>query len=192
MNRITSYNVCYTKLLRARYQDGSQGSPLKQMPFDLAARYNNDPKTYDQGGIKIPIPDGYWIDLTELALDQSWERLPSLDNCRITSYNVCYTKLLRIFITYSTFLLIVRIYIVYYAIVFSMLIVAGFKIKNKISGYYLKGAFFFVLGGLTAFLGAINVIDFNLSYLEIGLLGQFFFFTIGLQYKIQQEREKAP
>ncbi len=100
-------------------------------------------------------------------------------------------SLASIFITYSTFLLIVRIYIVYYAIVFSMLIVAGFKIKNKISGYYLKGAFFFVLGGLTAFLGAINVIDFNLSYLEIGLLGQFFFFTIGLQYKIQQEREKA-
>ncbi len=69
--------------VKARYQDGSQGSPLKQMPFDLAARYSNDPKTYDQGGIKIPIPDGYWIDLTELALDQSWVRLPSLDNWRL-------------------------------------------------------------------------------------------------------------
>lgn len=64
--------------IKARYQDGSQGRPLKQMPFDLSARYNNDPTTYDLGGSYISIPSGYWIDLTELALGQSWERLPAL------------------------------------------------------------------------------------------------------------------
>jgi len=66
--------------LKARYQDGSQGIPLRVMPFDLSARYNNDPKTYENGGEKTPIPPGYWIDLTELALDSSWERVPAISN----------------------------------------------------------------------------------------------------------------
>lgn len=66
--------------IKARYQDGSQGMPLKQMPFDLSARYNNDPKTYELGGMKIPIPEGYWIDLTELAASHSWERVPAIAN----------------------------------------------------------------------------------------------------------------
>lgn len=66
--------------IKARYQDGSQGTPLKQMPFDLSARYNNDPKTYETGGMKIPIPAGYWIDITELAGSHSWERVPAIAN----------------------------------------------------------------------------------------------------------------
>jgi len=66
--------------IKARYQDGSQGIPLKQMPFDLSARFNNDPNTYEAGGMKIPIPEGYWIDLTELAGSHSWERLPAIGN----------------------------------------------------------------------------------------------------------------
>ncbi|MBW6471516.1 MAG: hypothetical protein K0B14_00170 [Anaerolineaceae bacterium] len=66
--------------IKARYQDGSQGMPLKQMPFDLSARFNNDPKTYESGGMKIPIPEGYWIDLTELAASHSWKRLPAINN----------------------------------------------------------------------------------------------------------------
>ena len=78
-----SGHIYWRIFVKARYQDGSQGFPLKQMPFDLAARYNNDPKTYDQGGIKIPIPDGYWVDLTELAQSQAWERLPALDNWQL-------------------------------------------------------------------------------------------------------------
>ncbi len=66
--------------IKARYQDGSQGFPIKQMPFDLSARYNNDPDTYETGGMNIPIPEGYWIDLTELALSESWERVPAMAN----------------------------------------------------------------------------------------------------------------
>jgi TolB protein len=66
--------------IKARYQDGSQGIPLKQMPFDLSARYNNDPVTYETGGMKKNIPEGYWIDLSELALSKSWERVPALAN----------------------------------------------------------------------------------------------------------------
>lgn len=66
--------------IKSRYQDGSQGMPLKQMPFDLSARYNNDPVTYETGGKKTSIPEGYWVDMTDLALSHSWERLPAIGN----------------------------------------------------------------------------------------------------------------
>jgi TolB protein len=72
--------------LRARTQDGSQGEPLHDPPWDLSARYNLDPQTYEQGGQYIPIPSGYWIDFTELAQQYGWERMPALPNWR-TFYN---------------------------------------------------------------------------------------------------------
>ncbi len=68
--------------IKARYQDGSQGLPIKQMPFDLSARYNNNPETYETGGVKISIPEGYWVDLTELAMSHGWERVPAMANWR--------------------------------------------------------------------------------------------------------------
>lgn len=67
-------------LIKARYQDGSQGLPLRQMPFDLAARYNNDPLSYETGGRKILIPNGYWVDVTEIAHSLRWERVPAIGN----------------------------------------------------------------------------------------------------------------
>ena len=67
-------------LIKARYQDGSQGLPIRQMPFDLASRYNNDPQTYETGGKKISIPDGYWVDITEIGQSLQWERVPGLGN----------------------------------------------------------------------------------------------------------------
>ncbi len=69
--------------LRPSAQDGSQGEPLVHHPWDLNARYNLDPVSYDQGGrLMDDIPSGYWVDLTELAGDYGWERLPALDNWR--------------------------------------------------------------------------------------------------------------
>lgn len=59
------------------------GLPLRQIPWDLNARYNQDPRTYDQGGRRTPVaPPGYWLDLTALAREYGWERLPSLANWR--------------------------------------------------------------------------------------------------------------
>lgn len=96
-----------------------------------------------------------------------------------------------IFFSYKLYMTIFKIYTVYYAIVFIVLVFVGFKIKNKISGFYLKGSFFFMIGGGIAFLGTLNIFDFDLTFLEAGLVGQFFFFTVGMQYKNQQDREKA-
>jgi TolB protein len=68
--------------LKARFQDGSQGLPLSQHPWDLNARYTGDPASYEKGGDLAPIPEGYWVDFTEIALRYGWERLPSQVNWR--------------------------------------------------------------------------------------------------------------
>ncbi|HVP20558.1 MAG TPA: hypothetical protein VMS73_01725 [Anaerolineaceae bacterium] len=63
--------------LRARYQDGSQGIPLTEIAWDLNARNSGSPSAYDQGGEYSAVPEGYWIDFTELASRFGWERLPA-------------------------------------------------------------------------------------------------------------------
>ena len=68
--------------LRAQLQDGSLGEPLRDLPWDLSARYNLDPKIYEQGGTYSEVPAGYWVDVTALAIQYGWERVPALPNWR--------------------------------------------------------------------------------------------------------------
>ena len=68
--------------IRAQAQDGSLGEPLHSNPWDLSARYNLDPKVYEQGGKYSAVPAGYWVDVTSLALQYGWERVPALPNWR--------------------------------------------------------------------------------------------------------------
>jgi TolB protein len=68
--------------LRAQLQDGSLGEPLHSPPWDLGARYNLDPKVYEQGGTYGEVPPGYWVDVTSLASQYGWERVPALPNWR--------------------------------------------------------------------------------------------------------------
>lgn len=77
---IDSYWRVYVK---TRYQDGSQGRPIPVIPWDLNARFNGDPVVYEQGGMPAAAPpDGYWLDLTDLAQAYGWERLPATINWR--------------------------------------------------------------------------------------------------------------
>ncbi|MBI5933476.1 MAG: TolB family protein [Chloroflexi bacterium] len=69
--------------LRAQSQDGSQGAPLNESPWDLNARYDVDPQAYDQGGAYAPIPPGYWVDFTALARAYGFERQSALPNWRV-------------------------------------------------------------------------------------------------------------
>ena len=65
--------------LRARDQDGSQGMPLKEQPWDFNRRHQGDMADYEQGGgYYETIPDGYWVDFTVLAAAYGWQRLPAL------------------------------------------------------------------------------------------------------------------
>ena len=68
--------------IRANVQDGSVGEPIHDAPWNLSARYELDPRTYEQGGKYAPVPAGYWVDVTDLALTYGWERLPALPNWR--------------------------------------------------------------------------------------------------------------
>jgi TolB protein len=68
--------------IRAQKQDGSEGKPIENSPWDLNARYNLDPAIYEAGGKYGTVPAGYWIDFTSLAQAYGWERLPALPNWR--------------------------------------------------------------------------------------------------------------
>lgn len=64
--------------IKAASQDGSQGRPMVQKPWDLNARTSGEPSAYEQGGALMPIPGGYWVDFTELASRFGWERQAAL------------------------------------------------------------------------------------------------------------------
>ncbi len=72
----------WTLYLRTQLQDGTQGEPLHNPPWDLAARYELDPRYYEQGGKYGDVPSGYWLDFTTLARQYGWERIPALPNWR--------------------------------------------------------------------------------------------------------------
>jgi hypothetical protein len=68
--------------IRVQKQDGSQGVPLKDPPWDLNTRYQLDPRAYEAGGSYTPVPSGYWLDLTSLAEAYGWHRLAALPGWR--------------------------------------------------------------------------------------------------------------
>ncbi|NWF63443.1 MAG: TolB family protein [Chloroflexi bacterium] len=68
--------------IRCAVQDGSLGEPIHNAPWNLSARYDLDPRTYEQGGDYAPVPAGYWVDITALAQAYGWERVPALPNWR--------------------------------------------------------------------------------------------------------------
>ena len=123
--RITSYNVCYTKLLRSFHA----GCPDLEVIF-CAAR-EDDPAV---GIVRRVIDEHPGVDARLLIGDERVSGNPKLNNlvkgwaaarhpwivmidsnvllprgygaelfaaCRITSYNVCYTKLLRVWMLYG-------------------------------------------------------------------------------------------
>jgi TolB protein len=68
--------------LRTTAQDGSQGMPLTQVPWDFSARTTSS-SAYENGGQLMNFtPSGYWLDLTTLAAQYGWERQPALTNWR--------------------------------------------------------------------------------------------------------------
>jgi TolB protein len=69
--------------IRTALQDGSQGEPLRAYAWDFSSRYSGDPQAYDQGGSTDErFAQGYFIDLTQLAHDYGFERVPALPNWR--------------------------------------------------------------------------------------------------------------
>ncbi len=64
--------------VRTAAQDGSQGEPLRYLPWDFDARTSGTPSAYDSGGrFYADIPSGYFIDFTQLAAENGFDRIPS-------------------------------------------------------------------------------------------------------------------
>ncbi|MCL7453804.1 MAG: DPP IV N-terminal domain-containing protein [Anaerolineae bacterium] len=63
--------------LRTARQDGSQGEPLKENPWRFWWHIvpSEEPEAYDAGGKRLPIPAGYFVDVTALAIRHGWERI---------------------------------------------------------------------------------------------------------------------
>jgi TolB protein len=69
--------------IRTAAQDGTQGEPLRQYPWDFSTRFSGNPQAYDQGGsLAVRLPQGYYLDFTQLAQDYGFERVPALANWR--------------------------------------------------------------------------------------------------------------
>lgn len=59
-------------------QNGQLGEPLRRMPWDFLSRNQGDVEAYNQGGrLRTEMPSGYYVDLTQLAADYGWERVPA-------------------------------------------------------------------------------------------------------------------
>jgi TolB protein len=72
-------------------QSGQLGEPLRRMPWDFASRTQGDVEAYDQGGrLKASIPEGYYVDLTQIALDYGWARVPAGNDWRANSNSINY------------------------------------------------------------------------------------------------------
>jgi len=72
-------NVTYWRVfVRAARQDGSMGEPLREAVWDLNARDQGGRAMVEGGALEPRIPSGYYVDLTTLASDYGWERVPAL------------------------------------------------------------------------------------------------------------------
>jgi TolB protein len=82
--------------VRASTQDGSLGEPLRNKPWDFAARFSGNPEAYDQGGsLSDETPSGYFVDFTQLAADYGFERLPALPDWRTYFPGARYAEFVR-------------------------------------------------------------------------------------------------
>jgi hypothetical protein len=71
-------NTYWRVYVRVAEQNGQLGEPLRQIPWDFAARTEGDVEAYDAGGrLRESIPEGYYVDLTQLAADYGWEWSPA-------------------------------------------------------------------------------------------------------------------
>jgi TolB protein len=82
--------------VKASPQDGSLGEPLRVRTWDFTTRYTGDPTTYDRGGsLKSSLPEGYYVDLTQLAADFGFERVPAMPNWRTYFQGARYNEFAR-------------------------------------------------------------------------------------------------
>ncbi len=79
--------------VRTRFQDGTQGEPLRDYTWDFQPRFEGDASAYDQGGsYRLTIPEGYYVDFTSIAADYGFLRQAALPNWRTYYAGAHYTE----------------------------------------------------------------------------------------------------
>lgn len=69
-------------------QSGQLGEPLRHMPWAFVSSAQGDVEAYDQGGrLQTQMPSGYYIDLTQIAQDYGWERMPAGSDWRANVFS---------------------------------------------------------------------------------------------------------
>ncbi len=63
-------------------QDGSCGTRMDTPVWDFPSRASGDLVAFEDGGKLVTPPAGYWIDITDIAQQFGWVRLPALSNWR--------------------------------------------------------------------------------------------------------------
>lgn len=87
------YEIYWRIFIKARFQNGSLGKPMEQVPWNFNARFEGDPLLYEQGGqTSGTVPQGYWIDFTDLALAYGWQRLPALPTWQSAIYTARFNE----------------------------------------------------------------------------------------------------
>jgi hypothetical protein len=77
-------------------QTGQLGEPLRRMPWDFLSRTTSDVTAYEQGGrLRTEMPTGYYVDLTQLALDYDWSRLSAGNDWRANNNSINYWVFLQ-------------------------------------------------------------------------------------------------
>ena len=72
-------------------QSGQLGEPLRHLPWDFASRTAGDVQAYDQGGsCATEVPEGYYVDFTQIAADYGWSRVPAGRDWRANSNTINY------------------------------------------------------------------------------------------------------
>lgn len=72
-------------------QSGQLGEPLRKIPWDFNARNSNDVQAYEQGGrLRTEMPQGYYIDFTQMAEDYGWQPYPAGSNWRLNTSAINY------------------------------------------------------------------------------------------------------
>lgn len=77
-------------------QSGQLGEPLRHLPWDFASRTEGDVEAYDAGGrVRAAVPEGYYIDFTQLAADYGWQRIPAGRDWRANSNTIYYWSFVK-------------------------------------------------------------------------------------------------
>lgn len=77
-------------------QDGQLGEPLRGLPWDFESRTGADVGAYEAGGkFRETIPQGYYIDLTEIAADYGWQPYPAGADWRLNFNAINYWMFIK-------------------------------------------------------------------------------------------------